>query len=469
MKQFLTTAFASLLALVACSGLIQARPVLDKPNVIIVYLDDAGYGDFGFNGNQKVRTPNLDKLADEGMQFTSFYSGSPACTASRYALMTGKSPARSGFGKWVLNPDDAAHIRTSEQTIAEVMKSAGYVTGMIGKWHLGVPNKNNGFTPDSLPMAHGFDSWLGIPYSNDMKPSILLKQKGDSKEYPSADIAEKKIKHDTLTQRYFTEAARFVNKNKNVPFFLYLAPAMPHHPLAVSPAFRGKSPSKELYDDVIQEIDDCMGKLVKAVDNAGIGRNTLIIFSSDNGPWLIKGDQAGSALPFRDGKGSTFEGGMREPGLFRWTGTIPAQSKNDAIVSVLDILPSLAELTKQTPTPLGKLDGRSILPYLNGELWKALPNDGDYSLVMTGKGKNIPMAVRWKNWKLHVDTFSQLWSGSKVEHNSPRINASMNAPLLYNLDEDIAETTNVADQHPEVVAEMKKRLQQFKQSLAGDS
>lgn len=461
MFRIISFLFVGLLSVVT----VQARPALDKPNVIIVYLDDAGYGDFGFTGNKDVKTPHLDKLADQGMQFTSFYSGSPACSASRYALMTGKSPSRSGFKRWVLAPDDAQYIRTEEQTLPEIFKKAGYSTGMIGKWHLGVPSEKNNHTPDSLPMAHGFDSWIGIPYSNDMKPSVLLRQKGDSKEYPSAELVEPRVKHDTLTQRYFDEAVRFVGRHKAEPFFLYLAPAMPHHPLAVSPAFKGKSKNKDLYDDVIQEIDACMGKLVRAVDGAGIGPNTLIIFSSDNGPWLIKGDQGGCALPFRDGKGSTFEGGVRVPGLFRWTGTIPARSKNDTVVSVLDILPSAAALTGQTPEPLGKLDGRNILPLLNPTLWPSDADLSDYALILTGKGTNKPMAVRWKNWKLHTDTFSQLWGSKITGHNSPKVSASAQSPLLYDLEKDIAETTSVAADHPDVVAGMKKRLDSFNKSL----
>lgn len=444
-----------------------SRPALDRPNLVIVYLDDAGYGDFGFTGNKVVRTPNLDKLAAQGMNFTSFYAGAPACSASRYAIMTGKSPARSRFNRWVLNPDTGAYLRTEEQTLADIAKGAGYSTTIIGKWHLGYPNKENNQATDSLPTAHGFDSWVGIPYSNDMKPSVLLRQKGSSEKYPTASIEEAPVKEDTLTQRYFQQACDYVNKHKSEPFLLYLVPAMPHYPVSASPEFVGKASSGRLYDDVIQEIDYQMGQLVKTIKDAGIAENTLIIFSSDNGPWLMQTpkDQSGIALPFRDGKMSTFEGGIRVPGVFYWPGTIPPNQKNNDVVSVLDILPSFAKLANQPLKTFGKLDGRNILPLLNNKLWTDKV-DKDYHVVMTGRNTNVPLSVRWKNWKLHIETYSALWEeNARFPHNSPRVEASFDNPLLYDLDNDIAETTNVADQHPEIVEKMKKYFTDFKQSV----
>lgn len=444
------------------------RAPLDKPNVIIVYLDDAGYGDFAFTGNKTVETPQLDKLSSQGLFFTNFHAGSPACTASRYALITGKSPARSGLGTWVLYPEQKAYINPKEQTTAETLKKAGYTTGIIGKWHLGVPNKANNYDTQALPAAHGFDSYMGIPYSNDMKPSPLIKQPGNSEEYPGAEVLENPVKQTNLTQTYFQAACDFVKKNKDHPFYLHLTPSMPHTPLYAGDGYRGKARSGKLYDDVIQEIDDQMGKLVQTVDKEGLGRNTLIIFSSDNGPWLLQGKHGGSALPYRDGKGSTFEGGTRVPGLFRWTGVI-APGKKDNVTSVLDVHPTIAALVGQSIEPYGTLDGRNIAYLLNEKLGDKPVKDEEYTLIMTGKSKNTPMTAQCGTWKIHFDTYSQLW-GSKInDHNSPPIKASLEQPLLYDLSKDIAETTNVADQHPEIVEKLKTRFLEFRQSIDKES
>lgn len=448
------------------------RNPLEKPNFIIIFLDDAGYGDFGFTGNKNISTPRLDQLAGESLNLTSFYAGSPACSASRYSILTGKSPARSGFPKWVLYPNEKTFISKKDTIIAETLKKGGYVTGMIGKWHLGVPNKANNFNKNTLPHARGFDSYIGIPYSNDMTPSPLIKQPGDSKEYPSAELVELPVNQQNLTKFYFDEACAFVEKNKDKPFFLHLTPSMPHVPLYASDGFEGKAKSNRLYDDVIQEIDASVGRLVDTVDKQGIGRNTLIIFSSDNGPWLIKEGHAGRALPFRDGKGSNFEGGVRVPGLLRWKGVI-TPAKSDVITSVLDVHPTLAFLAGQTIETTGTLDGRNISHLFNPkvrqffskpveELKKA---DQNYELVLTGDGNNKVMTVRRGKWKLHVKTFSQLW-GSKVKnHNSPRISASKEKPLLYDLSKDIAETTNVAERNPKIVEDLLGVINRFESSV----
>lgn len=464
-----TTLFPALSLLLSATSLpIEGKPLRDptsKPNVIIVYLDDAGYGDFGFTGNKNVKTPELDKLSDQSLTLTNFHSGSPACTASRFAIMTGKSPARSGLGKWVIYPEDKQYINPKEQTIAETVKMAGYTTGIIGKWHLGVPNKANNFDAKSLPTAHGFDTYFGIPYSNDMTPSPLIKQPGDSASYPTADIVENPVKQDNLTQTYFNAACKFVKTNRDQPFFLYLAASMPHVPLYAGNGYKGKAKTGRTYDDVIQEIDDQMGKLVKTVDDEGLGNNTLIIFSSDNGPWLLKGDDGGRALPYRDGKGSNFEGGVRVPGLFRWKGII-TPGKKDNLTSVLDIHPTLAAITGQTIKPYGTLDGRNIAYLLNEKLGTKPANDDNYTLILTGKGDNTPMTAQCGQWKVHFGTYSQLWGQKKIkDHNSPPVNATLDKPLLYNLDNDVAETTNVADQHPEIVAKLKQHFLEFKTSI----
>ena len=463
----LKTIVISTIALIGISA--EARVPLDHPNVIIVYLDDSGYADYDFTGNTGVKTPNLRKMKDEGLSMNRFYSGSPVCSASRYALMTGKSPARSEMGVSVLRPHSVQYIRPQEQTIPETMKKAGYVTGMIGKWHLGVPNKANRMSREALPLAHGFDSYIGIPYSNDMKPTPLLKQPGNSQSYPGADVLENPVNQDHLTQFYFDRACDFINEHKSRPFFLYLAPSMPHYPLHASPDFRGKASSGRLYDDVIQEIDHGIGRLLKTLEEACIERNTLIFFSSDNGPWLAMGPKnSGCALPFRDGKGSNFEGGVHVVGLFYWPGIIKAGQTNDSLSSVLDIHPTLCDLVHQPFTPTGRADGRSLASLIHpqfGSSKELLPDD--YVLILTGKEETISvMTAHWKNWKLHIDTYSQLWSNQSLNHNSPRVKASMDKPLLYDLSKDIAETTNVADQHPEIVEFMKQKIIDFKKTLS---
>lgn len=469
MRLFRLLSLLPLLCLFASAQEKQAvRSPLEKPNVIIIFLDDAGYGDFGFTGNKKISTPKLDKLASQSLNLTSFYAGSPACTASRYCMLTGKSPARSGFARWVLRPDDVQFINKKHTIIPETLKKAGYVTGMIGKWHLGVPTKANKFNKNSLPGARGFDTYIGIPYSNDMDPSPLLKQPGDSEQYPSAELTELPVNQQNLTRFYFEEACSFVEKNKTAPFFLYLTPSMPHYPLYASEGFEGKAKSGRLYDDVIQEIDASVGKLVETVDKSGIGNNTLIIFSSDNGPWLIKGNDAGRALPFRDGKGSNFEGGVRVPGLMRWSGVIKP-GKSDSITSVADVHPTVAALAGQKIETQGSLDGRNISYLFNPKFPAAKPEkEDDYALVLTGAGNNKIMTVRKGKWKLHVSTFSQLWSSKIKNHNSPRISASRTEPLLYDLSRDVAETTNVADRNKKVVEELLQEIDTFRESVQNE-
>ena len=463
-----------LFALVFSSFMLESaeakmRSPQDRPNVIIIYLDDSGYADYAFSGNKEIETPQLDKMADEGFYLTNFHSGSPACSASRYALMTGKSPARSGFDSWVLYPTGKSHIKPQEKTLAETMKKAAYHTTLIGKWHLGVPSPANNMTEDALPAAHGFDSYYGIPYSNDMQPSLLLEQPGKSQDFSSAQVVERPVDQDTLTQRYFERACQYVKKHKETPFFMYLAPSMPHVPLHVSPMFKGKSKTKRLYDDVIMEIDYCIGKLLATLDKEGLSENTLVIFSSDNGPWLIQGSEAGCALPYRDGKASTFEGGTRVATLMRWKGTIEP-GKDNTLTSVLDIHPTLARLIHQEIEPYGQLDGRDISPLFTEAGRRSHHQLDEYMLVMAGKMKNIPQSVHYKQWKAHFDMYSQLWNHqTKLPHNSPKISINAEHPALYDLSQDVAESVNLAETHTEVVAKLKNKFLEFKKSLAQDA
>lgn len=271
------------------------------PNFIIIYADDLGYGDIGINGNPSIHTPNLDRMATEGTRFSNYYSASPACTASRYALLTGKYPPRAGFG-WVLYPNDEKGIHPKEQTIAKALKEQGYRTAVFGKWHLGSSD------PSYLPLAQGFDEYIGLPYSNDMLPP----------KYPDIallngyDTLELNPDQRTLTRLYTEKSIDFIRKNKDRPFFVYLPYAMPHTPLFASARFKGKS-KRGLYGDVVQELDYYIGELIHYLKTSGLDKNTYVVFTSDNGPWLIRNQDGGSAGLFRDGKGSTWEGGMREP------------------------------------------------------------------------------------------------------------------------------------------------------------
>src|SRR6185295_17361509 len=297
----------------------------EKPNIVVVFVDDMGYGDMGCAGHPTIRTPNLDRMAAEGMRFTDFYVAAPVCTPSRAALLTGRYAVRSGMAsdkRRVLFPNSAGGLPDGEITIAEGLKSRGYATAMVGKWHLG-------HLPQYLPTRQGFESWFGLPYSNDMD-RLPAPKPGEPKwtQYNvplmrNEEIVERPADQTTLTRRYTEEALKIIKSNREKPFFLYLAHAMPHVPLFAGEAFAGKS-ARGLYGDVIEEIDWSVGQVLAAIRAEGIEKKTLVVFSSDNGPWLIMKENGGSAGLLQEGKGSTWEGGMREPALFWWPGKIAA-------------------------------------------------------------------------------------------------------------------------------------------------
>ncbi|MGB9625015.1 MAG: sulfatase family protein, partial [Phycisphaerae bacterium] len=262
------------------------------PNLVILFADDLGYGDLCCYGHPSIRTPNLDRMASEGLRFTDFYSAAPVCTPSRAALLTGRLPIRSGMvgtTRHVLFPDSKGGLPASEITIAEALKTKGYATACVGKWHLG-------HLPQYLPTRNGFDSYYGIPYSNDMKPSPILRNE---------EVIEEPAVQETLTPRYTDEAIKFIRREKDKPFFLYLAYNFPHVPLHVSDRFKDKS-LRGLYGDVVEEIDWSVGEVLRTLRELGLAEKTLVVFSSDNGPWLIKNQHGGSAGLLRDGKGSTW-------------------------------------------------------------------------------------------------------------------------------------------------------------------
>ena len=366
-------------------------PSTQKPNIVIIFTDDQGYADVGCFGAKLIKTPNLDRMAGEGMKFTDFYVAAPVCTPSRAGLMTGCYPQRLSMAEMprddgrmgkVLFPDSPGGINADEVTIPELLKTQGYATGMVGKWHLG-------HHPEFLPTRHGFDSYYGIPYSNDMKPSPILRNE---------IVVEEPADQTTLTERYTAESIRFIREHQDEPFFLYLAHNMPHIPLFVSEKFDGKS-AGGLYGDVIETIDAGVGEILDTLDELKLSENTLVVFTSDNGPWLVYGDHAGLATPLRAGKGTTYEGGMREPCIMRWPGTIPAGSETSEVGTTLDLLPTLAAISgAQVPTDR-IIDGHNILPLMRGEAGAKSPTDAFYYY----HGNEL-QAVRSGEWKLRIES-----------------------------------------------------------------
>jgi arylsulfatase A-like enzyme len=414
------------------NGLLQsANSSADKPNFIIIFCDDLGYGDLGCFGSKKHRTPNIDRMADEGMRFTSFYVTSGVCTPSRSSLMTGCYPRRvnmhqSGKQEWVLFPVASKGLNPNEITIAEVLKSRGYSTACVGKWHLGDQ-------PQFLPTRQGFDYYYGIPYSNDMgskqrkiNPPLPLMQ--------NEQVIEAPANQNTLTKRYTEQVIKFITANKDKPFFVYLPHTMPHNPVHSSDNFRGKS-ANDGYGDCVEEIDFSTGRILETLKKLNIDDRTLVIFTSDNGAASRWG---GSNLPLSGFKGSTAEGGMREPAVMRWPGKIPAGKICDELTSTLDLLPTLAQLAG-TKAPTDRIiDGKNIWPLMAGKKGVTSPHKAFYYYKI-----DQLQAVRSGKWKLHLPY--------KIKRRNQEKD-STNAPLkLYDLETDIAEKNNVADQHPDVV------------------
>lgn len=416
------------------------------PNVVIIYADDLGYGDLGCYGSPVIRTPNLDRMAAEGLRFTDFYSGAEVCTPSRAALLTGRYPIRSGMSspKRVLFHNSKGGLPSGEITIAEALKEKGYATMHIGKWHLGIHE-------GSRPLDQGFDHSFGLPYSNDMDPRPDLPKGSSGSPTPPADgwnvalmrdgqVVEKPAVQTTLTKRYTEEAEKFITENKDKPFFLYMPHTFPHVPMFASEAFRGKSRAG-IFGDAVEELDWSVGRVLDALREQGLAENTLVFFSSDNGPWLIMGDQGGSAGLLRDGKGSTWEGGMRVPGIAWMPGKIkPGVTAQTA--SVLDLFPTIAALAG-VALPRGvAYDGHDLKSVLfDGG---ALPERPFFYY----RGTDV-FACRFGEWKAHFRTQPGYGPGNKEEHEQP---------LLFHLGRDPSEKRNIAANHPDVIARMLSAL-----------
>jgi arylsulfatase A-like enzyme len=404
------------------------------PNIVVIFADDLGYGDLGCFGHPTIRTPNLDRMAAEGMKFSQFYSASSVCTPSRAALLTGRLPIRNGMCSdriRVLFPNSIGGLPETEVTIASALKTAGYATCCIGKWHLG-------HLPPFLPTRRGFDYYFGIPYSNDMRPTPLMRN-GDTIEEPTDQT--------TITRRYTEEAVRFIQKNKSNPFFLYFPHTFPHIPLFASGAFKDKS-LRGLYGDVVEELDWSVGKILDALRQNKLAKNTLVFFTSDNGPWLIMKLNGGSAGLLRGGKGSTWEGGMREPCIAWWPGKIKPNTTNASLACTMDIFNTCLELA-DIPTPKDRvIDGVSILPTLLGT------GPSPRNVMFFYRGTRI-MAVRKGPWKAHFIT--QAGYGEKPKKHNP--------PLLFHLEKDPSEKFNVAAENPQVLADIQRIVELHKRNL----
>ncbi|HLJ11862.1 MAG TPA: sulfatase [Planctomycetaceae bacterium] len=423
------------------SALAAAEEPSPPPNIVIIFTDDQGYGDVGCYGAKGFATPQLDRMAQEGIRFTDFYVAQPVCSSSRTALLTGCYPNRLGI-VGALGPNDRHGIHDDETTLGQLCKSRGYATAVFGKWHLG-------HHPQFLPPRHGFDEYYGLPYSNDMWPHHPTAGKG----FPELPLIEgsKVIAHNPdqsqLTTTYTERAVSFIDRHAGKPFFLYLAHSMPHVPLHVSAKFKGKT-ERGVYGDVIEEIDWSVGQVLDALKRHGLDETTLVVFTCDNGPWLLYGNHAGSAGPLREGKATTFEGGIRVPFIARWPGKIPAGATCREPAMTIDLFPTIARLIGAR-LPERTIDGSDIGPLLTGRSGGKSPHDALYFYWL-----NRLDAVRSGRWKLHFphDYTHPDPAGGDAK---PGKLATQKIDLaLFDLEADIGETTNVADRHPDIVARL---------------
>jgi arylsulfatase A-like enzyme len=461
-RSFLGAAAASILTGRTAAD---AQP-LEKPNLVVIFADDLGYGDLACYGSTSIRTPTLDRMAGEGMRFTSFYAGAPFCSPSRASLLTGRYPIRAGVPN-VLFPTETTGLPPSEITIARLLKGEGYATSCIGKWHLGV-------TPPFRAHRHGFDSFYGLPYSNDMfklgKEEVFRAQHAytDIPLMENDRVLEAPVDQHTLTGRYTERAIAFIRTNRSRPFFLYLAHTFPHSPQYASRQFDGRSPHG-LYADTVEEIDWSTGRILDTLKKLGIDRKTMVVFTSDNGPapgrrgekrWM-----GGSAGPLRGAKGTTYEGGMRVPAIFWQPGRIPAGTTTDTVGSVLDLLPTAAEMAG-AKLPRGRvIDGVSMARLLSG----ASTPSGEERLFYYYFGGQL-QAVRRGKWKLVLRIRElpprppSLWYKTMPELFQRHYRLKPQ-PELYDLAADVGETTNVVERYPSIVEELTQQAARFDKEL----
>ncbi len=446
---------AGLFSLIALLAVATTSFGADKPNFVVIFCDDMGYGDLSSFGHPTIKTPNLDAMAAEGQKWTNFYVAACVCTPSRAGLLTGRLPVRNGMcsdTRRVLFPDSSGGLPATEITIASALKKEGYRTAAVGKWHLG-------HLPEYLPSSHGFESYFGIPYSNDMdmlrrEDHFALAEKGDFSLYNvplmrDEKIVERPADQTTITRRYTEEAIKKINEFGDEPFFIYLAHNLPHIPLFRSDDFKDTS-TAGIYGDVIEEIDWSVGEVRRALDAAGVSEETLVVFTSDNGPWLRFKHHGGTAGMLRDGKGSTWEGGMREPTIMAWPGTIQPKIVHE-MGATLDLLPTFVRLAGGALPDDRTFDGYDLSALLKGET-KTGPRDEMFYY----HGEQL-FAVRKGQFKAHFKTKT-----SYIKQKEAKIH---NPPLLYHLGLDPGEQWDVASDNPEVLKELRELAEKHEQGL----
>ncbi len=458
-----SAALACLTACLLAGGAHAAVEPPRRPNIVVVFTDDQGYADVGVFGARGFKTPHLDRMAREGIRFTDFHVAQPVCSASRAALLTGCYPNRVGI-HGALGPASPVGLHPNEVTLAELLKPLGYRTAMVGKWHLGRP-------ASLLPVRQGFDSYFGLPYSNDMWPFHPEAKPG---AYPPLPLIEgdqvfkdglSSEDQNQLTTWYTERAVQFIEQNRERPFFLYVAQSLPHVPLHVSDRFRGKS-RQGLYGDVIMEIDWSVGQILETLQRCGLDRNTLVIFTSDNGPWLSYGTHSGSARPLREGKGTCWEGGTRVPFIARWPGVIPAGRVCKEMTMTIDLFPTIARLTG-APLPARKIDGLDIWPLLSGDPKARNPHEAYFFYFEN----NQLQAVRSGRWKLLLPHAYRTLGGRPGGTNgipARYSQAKLAAPELYDMSRDPEERRNRAAQEPEIVSHLLTLAEECRADL-GDS
>ena len=461
MYRFLLYLFAFIIFLSCKSKTENASLKAERPpNIILIFTDDQGYQDIGVFGSPNILTPNVDQMAKDGIKLTNYYSAQPICSASRAGILTGCYPNRIGIHN-ALGPGSPVGINASETTLAEMLKAHGYKTAIYGKWHLGDDQK-------FLPTRHGFDEWFGIPYSNDMWPHHPWQ--GTVFNFPPLPLYENEIVIDTLedqselTTQLTEKSIDFINRNKDNPFFLFVPHPQPHVPLFVSNKFKGKS-ERGLYGDVIMEIDWSVGQIVEALKKNGLEDNTMIIFTSDNGPWLAYGNHAGSALPLREGKGTAWEGAQREPFVMKYPSKLSANRTLDTPIMAIDLLPTIAEVTGAS-LPDQTIDGVSAWNVLTGESTES-PQEAYFFYYRV----NELMGVRYGKWKLYFPHRYRTMNGQEPGKDGlpgEYRMIDMKEIELYDVIQDVSETKNIAAEHPEVVEKI-KGLADGMRAILGDS
>ncbi|GAA4448351.1 sulfatase [Nibrella saemangeumensis] len=469
---FFILSVLAVVTLLALGAFLSIRKPAAKrpPNIVLIFMDDMGYGDLNSYGAYGYNTPNLDRLAMEGMRFTHFYAAQAVCSASRAALLTGCYPNRVGIAG-ALMPWAKTGLHSEETTIAELLRQKNYTTGIFGKWHLGHQR-------EFLPLQHGFDEYFGLPYSNDMWPVYYDGKPHDPvrhpnrAQYPVLPLIDGNDKVDEvtsleaqalLTARYTERAVQFIQKNRNQPFFLYLPHSMPHVPIAASKRFRGKSPIG-LYGDVMEEIDWSVGEVLNALKKNRLDENTLVIFTSDNGPWLNFGNHAGSSGGLRQGKGSSWEGGQRVPCIVRWPGVVPGGTVCHKMAATIDIYTTLAAITGAALPNTRKIDGVNILPLLKGE-----PGANPRTHFFYYYNRNDLEAVRKDHWKLMLPHKGRTYMPLPGNDGFPGATPNDTVHLaLYDLRRDPAETYDTKEQHPDIVKQLLELAETARQDL-GDA